>query len=267
MSQAQDANRHASTGSVQSVARVFALLEILAEEHSGLMISELAEHSGLPVPTAHRLLRTMINLGYARQLQSRRYALGPKLIRLGDRARSLLGESAQSVLDMLAQQLGETANLAVLDRDAVVYVAQSPSPHAMRMFTEVGRRVDLHNTGVGKAILASLSDASIESILRRTGMATPTPYSHATLDALLADVGGIRKRGYSVDDQEQELGVRCFAVLVRDAPVPMAVSVSGPVTRIDGDFRSRAVQLLTLAAEQIGCEPVQSPPGGMSAGV
>ena len=267
MSQPWDARQRASTGGVQSVMRVFGLLEILAEEQGGLMISELADQSGLPVPTAHRLLRTMINLGYARQLLSRRYALGPRLIKLGDGARGQLGESAQPVLNMLAQRLGETANLAVLDRDAAVYIAQSPSPHAMRMFTEVGRRVDLHDTGVGKAILASLSDAAIESIVGRTGMATPTPYSHAALDALLADLGAIRERGYSVDDQEQELGVRCYAVLVRNAPVPMAVSVSGPVIRIDTDFGIRAVQLLNVAAEEIGVGSLLQDDDGNSAGV
>lgn len=252
MSQPRDADRRESAGSVQSVMRVFGLLEVLAEQHSGLMISELAWQAGLPVPTTHRLMRTMINLGYARQLLSRRYALGPRLIKLGERAQSQLGDFAQPVLDMLARQLGETANLAVLDRDAAVYIAQSPSPHAMRTFTEVGRRVDLHDTGVGKAILASLSDATIESIVRRTGMATPTPYSHAAMKALLGDVRAVRERGYAVDDQEQELGVRCFAVLVGNAPVPLAVSVSGPVVRIDTDFGRRAVELLTSAAEQIG---------------
>ncbi len=241
-----------SSGGVQSVTRVFELLEILAETDDGTTISDLAARSGVPVPTIHRLLRTMINLGYVRQLLSRRYALGPRLIRLGEQAHGQLGAVARPELRRLAQRLGETANLAALDRDAVVYVAQSPSPHAMRMFTEVGRRVDLHDTGVGKAILASLPESTIESIIGRTGMATPTSHSHANLESLLADVREIRDRGYSIDDQEQELGVRCYAVLVPNAPVPMAVSVSGPVVRVDEEFGLRAVKLLTEAAGRIG---------------
>lgn len=254
MSQSRGVDQ-ARTAGVQSVSRVFGLLELLAEADSGLMISELADQSGLPVPTTHRLLRTMINLGYARQLLSRRYALGPRLIKLGQQAQRQLGWNAEPVLSTLAQRLGETANLAVLDRDAAIYISQSPSPHAMRMFTEVGRRVDLHDTGVGKAILALLPDAAIAAILHRTGLATPTTHSHATVAELLNDIRQIRERGYAIDDQEQELGVRCFAVPVPTAPVPMALSVSGPVIRIDETFGERAVPLLTEAALRIDFEP------------
>lgn len=256
MSRPTVARQAASPRGVQSVVRVFGLLELLSEADDGMTITELAQRSDLPVPTVHRLLRTSINLGYVRQHLSRRYALGPRLIRLGEQAQGQLGALARPALTALALGLGETANLGVLDRDAVVYIAQSPSPHSMRMFTEVGRRVGLHATGVGKAILACLSDTTIESIIRRTGMPTPTPHSHHTLAALLHDVRLIRRRGYAVDDQEQELGVRCYAVLIPDAPVPMAVSVSGPLIRIDERFGDRAVRLLTEQARRISDELV-----------
>ena len=236
---------------VQSVSRVFGLLEILADAGGDIALSDLAASSGLPQPTIHRLLRTMVNLGYARQLPSRRYALGARLIRLGEQAQSQLGAVAQPELIALASTLGETANLAALDRDAAVYVAQAPSSHAMRMFTEVGRRVHLHDTGVGKAILASLPAATVQAIVTRTGMPTPTGKSHGTVASLMADLDQIRERGYAVDDEEQELGVRCYAVLVPDAPTPMAVSVSGPLARVDLDFGERAVPALTQAAGRI----------------
>ena len=158
------------------------------------------------MPTIHRLLRTCVMLGYARQLPSRRYALGARLIPLGERAGRQLGRVAQPKLQLLVRQLGETANMALMDGDQIVYVAQQPSPHAMRMFTEVGRRANLHDTGVGKAILATLSDDEVRGIVGRVGMPTPTPKSHGTVDSLLADLAEIRRRGYSIDDEEQELG-------------------------------------------------------------
>ena len=122
--------------------------------------------------------------------------------------------------------------MALLEGDQVVYVAQQPSPHAMRMFTEVGRRANLHDTGVGKAILATLSDADVRGIVGRVGMPTPTPKSHGTVESLLADVAQIRARGYSIDDEEQELGVRCYAVTVprrplADGPVGVRTAVPG----------------------------------------
>lgn len=241
-------------GGVQSVARVFELLEILADAAGDVTISDLAARSGLPLPTIHRLLRTMVTRGYARQLPSRRYALGARLIRLGEQAQSQLGAVARPELLQLAQSLGETANLAALDRDAAVYVAQAPSRHAMRMFTEVGRRVDLHDTGVGKAILATLPDETVEAVVARTGLPTATAKSHRTLEALLADLANIRTRGYAVDDEEQELGVRCYAVAVPDAPAPMAVSVSGPLARVDAGFAERAVPVLKATADRISAE-------------
>ncbi len=244
----------APSGTVQSVERVFELLEIIAEAGGEISLSDLAVSAKLPMPTIHRLLRTCVTLGYARQLPSRRYALGARLIPLGERAGRQLGRVAQPLLQQLVRQLGETANMALLDGDQVVYVAQQPSPHSMRMFTEVGRRANLHATGVGKAILATLDDDQILGIVGRVGMSTPTARSHGTPESLLADIAAIRSRGYSIDDEEQEIGVRCYAVSVPDAPTPMAVSVSGPLSRVDTAFGERAVPLLRGVAGRIASE-------------
>ena len=121
----------------------------------------------------------------------------------------------------------------------------------MRMFTEVGRRVDLHDSGIGKAILASLPDRTVLAIVDRTGLPTPTIHSHRTVASLRADLEQIRQRGYAIDDQEQELGVRCYAVLVPRSPTPMAVSVSGPVSRVDHEFAARALPVLREGVERI----------------
>ncbi|MCQ1999786.1 IclR family transcriptional regulator [Arthrobacter zhaoxinii] len=247
------AERAAGSG-VQSVERVFDLLELIADAGGAVTLSELAAAAALPLPTIHRLLRTLVGLGYARQLPNRRYALGPKLIRLGEGANLQLGALAMPQLKRLADELGETSNMAVLDADMVVYIAQVPSRHSMRMFTEVGRRVHTHDTGVGKAILAQLPDEQVRGIVGRAGMPTPTGYSLGSAEALLEDLGRIRDRGYSVDEQEQELGVRCFAMAVPDAPTPTAVSVSGPVSRVDEAFADRAVPLLREAAAKISAE-------------
>ena len=122
--------------------------------------------------------------------------------------------------------------MAVLDGDAVVYVAQVPSRHSMRMFTEVGRRVAPHCTGVGKALLAQLGDDEVRALLARTGMVARTPRTLTDPEALIADLEQIREQGWAVDDGEQEVGVRCVAVGVAGAPTATAISVSGPSARI-----------------------------------
>ena len=239
------------TPGVQSVERVFELLELITDAGGSATLSELAATADLPLPTIHRLLRTLVGLGYARQLPNRRYSLGPRLIRLGEGATAQLGALAMPVLKNLVDELGETANMAILDSDQVLYIAQAPSRHSMRTFTEVGRRAHTHATGVGKAILAQLPDEKVRQIAERAGLPAVTEASITGIDELLADLRAIRERGFSVDEQEQELGVRCFAAAVPGAPSPTAISVSGPVSRVDETFGRRAVPLLQAAAREI----------------
>ena len=138
-----------SGGGVQSVERVFDLLNIITASGGESSLSDLAHKAELPLPTIHRLLRTLVPLGYVRQLPNRSYALGPGLIRLGYTASLQLGTYAQPVLQQLVQALGESANMAVLNGRMVVYVGQAQSSQAMRMFTEVGRRANLHDEMAG----------------------------------------------------------------------------------------------------------------------
>ena len=217
---------------VQSVDRVFSLLEHLADGGGSLSLSELSSRSDLPMPTIHRLIRSLVSQGYVRQEQSKRYAIGPRMIRLGESATRMLGTWATPSLRKLVDRFGETSNMAMLEGDAVVYVAQVPSPQAMRMFTEVGRFVMPHCTGVGKAILSSMPDGEVEALLRRTGMPARTEHTITTPQAMLAELATARRLGYAVDDGEQELGVRCVAVPVPDLPFRAAISVSGPSSRV-----------------------------------
>ncbi len=239
-------------GGVQSLDRAIVLLDLLADAGGEVAISRLAELSGLPLPTIHRLMRTLVTHGYVRQEASRRYALGPRLIRLGEGAARQLGTWARPQLVELVAAVGETANLALLEGDDVVYVAQVPSTHSMRMFTEVGRRVFAHCTGVGKALLAQLPAETVQEILARTGMPAQTPHTLTDPATLLRELAQIRQQGYAVDDGEQEVGVRCLAVPVLGAPAMAAISVSGPAARLTDEVFDRIVPLLRRAAEQLG---------------
>jgi IclR family transcriptional regulator, acetate operon repressor len=238
-------------GGVQSIERAFDLLEMLADAGGALGLSELAANSGLAPATVHRLMRTLVKRGYVRQEASRRYTLGSRLIRLGETSSRMLGTWLRPVLAQLVRETGETANLAVLDGDEVVYIAQVPSPHSMRMFTEPGRRVQPHCTAVGKALLAELPPEQARALLERSDMPAYTPTTITDPDLLLAHLEVIRKQGYAIDEGEQEVGVRCFAVAVPDAPASLAISTSGPQARMTDDAAARIVPALKHAAQQI----------------
>ncbi|MGC5628481.1 IclR family transcriptional regulator [Georgenia sp. Z1344] len=248
----------ASGSGVQSVDRAIDLLELLTDLGGDAALSELAAASELPLPTIHRLMRTMVDRGYARQLASRRYTLGPRLIRLGESAGRQLGAGARPHLERVARELGESANLAMIDRDMAVYVAQASSSHSMRMFTEVGRRVFCHCTGVGKMVLSELPEQTVREIVGRVGMPAVTEKSIVDIDALLAELDRVREQGWAMDDGEQELGVRCFAVTVPGAPTPTALSVSGPEARVTYEFGDRAVPLLHEVATAVATELLPS---------
>jgi IclR family acetate operon transcriptional repressor len=151
--------------------------------------------------------------------------------------------------------LGESVNLAVLDGEEIVYVAQvQPSQNFLRMFTEVGRRAKPHTTAVGKAILATKPEAEVRELLRRIGMPRCTEQTLTTPKLLFADLKRVHERGYALDDGEQELGMRCVALTVPEAARPMALSMSGPLTRMSDDVIDRAVPILSHAAAKIGGE-------------
>jgi Transcriptional regulator len=160
-------------GGVQSLERAFGILETMADAGGTLGLSELATRANLPLPTIHRFVRTLVDLGYLRQEPSRQYALGSKLIWLGESSAHMLGTWARPYLSDLVDSLGESANLAMLDGDQIVYLGQVQSRQSMRMFTEVGRRVSPHCTAVGKALLALIDPADVQALLSRTGMQAP----------------------------------------------------------------------------------------------
>jgi IclR family acetate operon transcriptional repressor len=241
----------APDGESQTLRRALDMVEAIASANAPVTVRSLSETTALPVPTAYRLLRTLVASGYVRQVPGRRYALGLTLMRLGKIASTSAEAAADPFLRELVEATGETSNFAVLDGDRVVYVAQAPSPHPMRMFTEIGHRVMLHSTGVGKAILSQMSDERVVALAGRTGLPGMTDRTHTTVAALLEDLHVIRERGWAEDDGEQELGVRCVAAPVRMGQLSAAVSVSGPDARVNDEAVARFAPEVARVAAQL----------------
>jgi IclR family acetate operon transcriptional repressor len=154
-------------------------------------------------------------------------------------------------LARLVDLSGETANLAVLEGDHVVYVAQVPSAHRLRLFAEVGRHVPAHSTAVGKVLLGGLDELDAAEVLRRAGLPRRTPRTLTSAAAVLAAARTAAAAGFAVDDEEEETGVRCLAVPVLDGDrVVAAMSVSGPSTRVPSTPTTELVDgLRGVAAE------------------
>jgi IclR family transcriptional regulator, acetate operon repressor len=240
---------------VQSVDRALDLLEALAEADRPVGVSELATATSLPFGTAHRLLRSLVARGYARQDPDRRYTPGAGLLRLGSVAQRSLGRGARPYLARLVELSGETANLAVRDGDQVVYLAQAPSPHALRMFAEAGRHAHAHCTAVGKVLLADLSTDERDGVIARAGLPRRTDSTITRPEVLVRELERVRSGGFALDNGEEDSGVRCVAVPVGEpGAVIAALSVSGPTERMDQVDLTRLVPRMRAIAEELARE-------------
>lgn len=236
-----------SRRSVQSVDRALDLLEALSAADGEVSITALSTRTGLHVSTVHRLLATLLRRGYVRQNpETSRYYAGAKLATLAE-GRSRYGElrlRARPLLRAIVDTTRETANLVVLDESAAVYIDTVPSPQVVRLFTAIGNRVPLHATGAGKCLLAALPQARRDALVGRLDLRPYTPHTIVEATALRRALDEIAQRGYSLDDEEYDEGVRCVAV-----PVPglddtyAALSISAPANRL---ARQRALELVPL---------------------
>ena len=238
---------------VQSVERALDLLEALAASPTEQGVSALGAKVELPYATIHRLLTTLVSRGYVRRVSSsRKYLLGPQLVPLGDAANKVFRGWTTPYLKQLAEMSGETANLALLDDTHAVYLAQVPSRHQLRMFTEVGNRVLPHSTAIGKVLLAYSDEAEIERVIRTNGLPAYTENTITDRAGFFAALKTAREEGYAIDEQEQELGVVCIAVPIVSGERPVAaVSISGPAGRLGPEQRERIIPNMQAIAKDL----------------
>lgn len=209
---------------------------VLAESEEPMRIGELAERAGRPKSTVHRLLATMLDLRVVEQTDDGRYAIGLRLFEIGSRAavRVSLRDVAVVELRDLSAKLGETSHVGVLDGDEVVYVEKVESEASIRMSSRVGRRNPLHCTGIGKALLAFQGEEAIDEVCSRQ-LEARTEHTITDPKKLRKELAKTRERGFSIDDEEVELGLRCVGapVLGADGRPVAAISVAGPAARMD----------------------------------
>ena len=238
---------------VHSVDKALAILEFMASRDGSAALAEIGQVLSLNASTTHHLLSTLKNRGFVEQEPStRRYYLALKCFEVGQAARfgMDLRTLALPYLESLASQTKENSNLAVLDGQEVVYLAQAESGRMMSMFTRPGARAPLHATGVGKCLLAWQPGERLERLLHELTLTKYTGQTITERQALAKHLADVRQRGYALDDEEREEGVVCIAAPVHDhaGQVAAAVSISGPAGRTRGGNHRALVAMVTAAA-------------------
>ena len=249
-----------ATSSIQVIARVSRLLDSLAAHNGPVNLKALADATGLHPSTAFRILASLIEHGFVERSTAGHYWLGVRLLQLGNQVHGQLDlrREARPVMEWLRDRTGETVNLSVREGDEVVYVERATTPRIMRVEQVIGGRAPLHVTAAGKLFLADDGAAACRDYIERTGLPARTPYSIVDPDTLCRSVRDISRQGYTLDDQEAELGVGCIGAPVRDASgrLVAGLSVSAPIERRRDDWIPWVLQAATEISARLGhCPP------------
>lgn len=229
--------RTADPYQLQSLDRAVALLEMLGESEGPLGLSDVCERMTLHKSTAHRALMVLERCGLIERTQENRFRLGLKLYELGSRAVEQIDLRARvhPWFRRLSAQVGETVHLGVLQKTSVVYLDKiEPVNRRVWLASRIGTSNPVYCTAMGKAILAFLPELAAMEIIAKIRFLRRTPRTLCTPEALMRSLERVRQRGYAIDDEEVEVGVRCIgAPILNESGHPMAaVSVSGPTSRI-----------------------------------
>ncbi|HTK94790.1 MAG TPA: IclR family transcriptional regulator [Terriglobales bacterium] len=244
-----------------AVHRALAMLDLIAKSAGGLTNSDLSRKLKIPKSSTSYILRALESGGYLRREPEGKYRLGLALLSLASRAMDGLDvrDLALPVLQHLVDRSGLTAHLAVLDHGQAVYIAKVDAPGFIKMNTWPGRRMNLHSTSVGKALLAYLPEDEVARILEK-GMKKWTPHTITVAAKLHADLEHTRRRGYATDEQESTVGIRCVAAPIFSAQgVTASIGVTGTVTQFHASEVHRFAEMVKDAARRVSIQLGWSP--------
>lgn len=235
------------------------IIESLAGDREDISLMELSKSLGLHKSTVHRLLMILERYRLLdRDSRSGRYRLGLRLFELGSIAiaRFNIRERARPHLERVLRETDETVHLCVLDAGEVLYVDKIEPSRSVRMASKIGQRNPAHCSAVGKAMLAHLPEREVDEIMKHYGLRRMTPQTITTPADLMADLQATRERGYAIDNEESEEGVRCVAaaVLGRDHRPLGAMSASAPSFRLPLDKVPAIAATICRAARALSQE-------------
>ena len=243
-------------GSTNAIDRAFAILEAIAERDHGLTNAELSRRLEIPKSSASYILRVLERRGYLwRDRESNRYHLGLRVLSL---SRGVLnGIDVRDVALPALRQLMEgthlTAHLAILDHGEAVYVERVEAQSFVRVNTWIGRRMEVHATAVGKALIAWLPEEELKTMLRVKGMRRHTSKTITVYPRLMQDLEQVRERGYAIDDEESDYGVRCVAapILDQSGQVVAAIGVTGTTMQNDLEHLPAVAEMVREAGRRV----------------
>ncbi len=233
---------------VKSVERAMNIVELI-REMEGARVSELADELAKPKSTVHGYLSTLHDCGYLVK-EKDHYHVGMKFLHLGEYARTRKPEyvMAEEKVKEIAEQTDERAQFVIEEMGQGVFVYRESGAHAVETGSGTGKRMFLHSTSAGKAILAHLPESAVHEIIDRWGLTTETSHTITDTSELFEELEEIRERGYAFNREENIEGLHAVGTVVTgsDDRVIGALSISGPTHRMKGDWMKEELPNLLL---------------------
>ena len=251
-----DKNNSSKTGKIQSVDRALRILDIISDAEDGLTLAQIAQMIELPKSTVHGLVSTLRDHRYIKQSdEDGRYLMGMKLFEMGTKAaRSWdIRDAAKPAMRWLSKEFGETVHLGCEDNGEVLYLDKIAADSLITIVSDIGARLPMHCSGIGKALLAHKSDSEINRYIFNKGLIPLTGRTITNKDAFLAELEKVKEQGFAIDDGEIMEGLRCVGAPIFDTDglVRYAISVSGQVKDIYGKRLERLIIETKRAAKEI----------------
>lgn len=242
---------------IQSLERAFNIIEILSYSPQGMPLMDIVKKSGYSKSTVHRFLSSLGALGYIRQDKiSKKYFLTLKMFEISGRIVDKLDvfDMAKEPLQKLQEFTGEAIHLVIRDNCDIVYIHKLESQNTtMRMFSSIGMRRPMYCTAVGKSILATLEKHEIKTVWENSNITKFTDHTIMDLNTLLKETENIKQAGYALDNEENELGVRCIAASIKDytKKSSAAFSVSAPLSRMSDEKINEIIPIMLKTRDAI----------------
>ena len=245
-------------GGVQSLERAFSILEEIARSREGISLANLSSRVGLHNSTTFHLVKTMVSLGYVRQLKDKRYRVGRPLFVLAANALDdvEMVSLAMPILEDLSRETGEAGHFAVRMGDAVVVIARTGGSGVFQLTDRMGVVRSAHCTALGKIILAALRPEQLELFFKRAELKAHTAKSITDVAALRREIDDVRRAGIAFDDGEFDPELRCVGVPVKDFSGRLigAIGISGPIWRLSIQALQSRAKLVEAAAARLSAE-------------
>lgn len=217
---------------VQVIDRVFDILELLALEKNGLGVSEIARRLDLNKSTVHRILGGIAERGYLEKTEDGVYSLGIQFVELASQRLSNieLSTEARAYLSELTNIVRQSSHLAVLDGSDAVYIDKMELVHNLRLYSQIGKRIPIYCSALGKSLLLDENDEVILEKLKTCSFEKLTATTLISSRAVLQEIKISRQRGWTIDDEEHDIGIRCIAAPIYDyrGKITAALSIAGP---------------------------------------